>query len=245
MLGEIALKNYLKIISKRLIEIELYKHGYSITNNPYNIQMLDEKIKISQIDLKEYQKNYEKAKKISIKNWENEYYIIFFKKLDYVVPIAFQSNIALICDIEGNIINDIYNEDEKYKIQDIQLCIFPLQDCSIILLFMDSKNKRYRKFNKQFNEISDEEKLEILNYIIFMYSEDIFLSKNVEKILLSSKELEELSKTTTDMIGFQDIFGEPNNYIEAVKEQFNINNRKTIPNFLSQDLAIKRDKNNN
>lgn len=240
MLGEIALKNYLKIISKRLIEIELYNQGYSIANNPYNKQVLNEKIKVSQIDLMEYKKNYEKAKKISIKNWENEYYIIFFKKLDYVVPIAFQSSIALVCDMEGNIINDIYNEDEKYKIQDVQLCIFPLQDCSIILLFMDSNNKRYRKFNKQFSKLSDEEKLEILNYIMFMYSEDIFLSKNMEKIMLSSKELGELTKSTGDMISFQDIFEFQTDYIDATKEQFNIKNRKKIPNFLSKDFAIKQ-----
>ena len=240
MLAQISLKNYLKIISKRLIELELYKQGYLLTENPFFIKMLDEKQKVSLIDLKEYEKSYEKAKRISNKNWDNEYYTIFFKKLDYIVPIAFQSNIALICDMEGNIINDIYNEDENYKIQDIQLCIFPLQDSSIILLFMDSKNKRYRKFNKQFQKLLDEEKLEILNYIMFMYSEDIFLSKEMEKTMLESKELIELSKLTSDMLSFYENYFENSiNYSKAVKEQFSLKTRKKIPNFLSREYALK------
>ena len=235
MLAEIALKNYLKSISKRLIETELYKLGYTFANDTLSKKFLDEKQRVNKLDLNEYRKNYEKAKRISIKNWDNEYYIIFFKKINYTVPIAFQSNLALICDMEGNIINDIYNENENYKIQDLQLCIFPLKDSSIILLFMDSGNVRYRKFNKQFKELLDEEKLEVLNYIMFMYSEDIFLSKKVEKVMLSSKELIELSKLTSDMFTFNNIMP----YNEALKKQFSLNNRVKIPNFLSKEFAIK------
>lgn len=239
MLAEISLKNYLKIISKRLVEIEMYNQAYTLTQNPINIGIINQKQKINNIDLNEYKKSYEKAKRVSKKNWDNEYYLIYAKKLDYVVPIAFQSNLALVCDLENNIINDIYIEDEKYKIQDIQLAIFPLKDCSIILLFMDSNNTRYRKFNKQFNKLSEDEKLEVLNYIMFLYSEDIFISPSMEKVMLDSKELIQLSKSTADMIAFKDnIFKENVNYLEAVKEQFSLINRKRIPNFLSREYAI-------
>ena len=105
---------------------------------------------------------------------------------------------------------------------------------------MDSNNKRYRKFNRQFRELSDEEKLEILNYITFMYSEDIFLNKNMEKIMLNSKELIELAKTTSDMISFkEDSWDSSINYIDAIKKQFNLKNRTNIPNFLSRKFALK------
>lgn len=239
MLAEISLKNYLHVISKRLIENELFKQAHTLTANPLMLDYMSKKLKINQLDLSEYRKAYEKAKRIAIKNWENEYYIIFFKKLDYVVPIAYQSNIALICDIEGNIINDIYNTDEKYKIQDIQLCIFPLKDSSIILLFMDNNNKRYSKFNKQFKRLDDEEKLELLNYIIFKYSEDIFFSKKIEETMTSSEELKRVIRSTADITcSTYNLLGEKINYDKAVREEFNLNNKKDIPNFLSKKFAL-------
>ncbi|MBP3597579.1 MAG: hypothetical protein J6J60_09360 [Clostridia bacterium] len=239
ILAEISLKNYLHIISKRLIETELFNQAHTITNNPLHLDYAFQKLKTIQLDLFEYKKAYEKAKRISIKNWENEYYIIFFKKLDYVVPIAYQNNIALVCDIKGNIINDIYSTDDKYKIQDIQLCIFPLKDSSIILLFMDSNNKRYRTFNKQFQKLNDEEKLELLNYIIFKYSEDVFLNKKLEKIMTSSEELKNVIRSTSDMTcSTYNLLETPNNYDEALKKEFNLENKKNIPNFLSRKFAL-------
>lgn len=239
MLAEISLKNYLHIISKRLIENELFKQAHTLTTNPLHLGYASQKLKTNQLDLSEYKKAYEKAKRIAIKNWENEYYIIFFKKLDYVVPIAYQNNLALVCDIEGNIINDIYNTDEKYKIQDVQLCIFPLKDSSIILLFMDSNNRRYRKFNKQFQKLNNEEKLELLNYIIFKYSEDVFLSKKVEKTMTSSEELKRVIRSTSDMTcSTYNLLEETINYDKALKEEFNLNKKKDIPNFLSKKFAL-------
>jgi len=239
MLAEISLKNYLHIISKRLIEDEFFKQYPTLTVYPLYLDYASKKIKTNQLDLFEYKKAYEKAKRIAIKNWENEYYIIFFKKLDYVVPLAYQNNLALVCDIEGNIINDIYNTNDKYKIQDIQLCIFPLKDSSIILLFMDSNNKRYRKFNKQFQKLDDEEKLELLNYIIFKYSEDVFLSKKIEKIMKSSEELKSVVRSTSDMTcSTYNLLEETINYDKAVKEEFNLNQKKDIPNFLSKKFAL-------
>ena len=234
MLAEISLKNYLKSISKRLIEIEIYNQCQLYTQDPTLIDVIKRKEINSKMDLNEYEKSYKKAKRIAIKNWDDEYYTIFFKKLDYIVPIAFQSNIALVCDIEGNIINDIYNNDENYRIQDIQLCIFPLENSSIILLFMDSQNRRYRKFNKQFKSLSDEEKLKILNYIIFLYSEDIFFSKEIKEVIENSKELIETSKYTANMLCYNDSC----NYIEAAKEQFSLKKIPLIPNFLSEKFAL-------
>ncbi len=239
MLAETSLKNYLKSISKRLIEIELYKQVYSLTDNPFIIEQLDQKQLINHADLGEYQRNYEKAKRIAKKDWKNEYYMIYKKKLDYVIPVAFQSNLALVCDLENNIINDIYNEDAKYRQQDIQLSVFPLKDCSIVLLFIDSNSKRYRPFYKQFERLSEDEKLEVLNYIMFLYSEDIFFSPTVEEAMIESKELAELTKTTTDLVATKsNPFEEDDDYTEAVKKQFGLKDRVDIPNFLSEEYKV-------
>src|SRR5690625_7376742 len=69
------------------------------------------------LDLKEYIEGFNRAKKIENKGWDDEYYLIYHQKLDYVVPMAFQSNVALMVDFEGAIINNIYNESPNYKIK--------------------------------------------------------------------------------------------------------------------------------
>ena len=234
MLAEITIKNYLKSISKRLIEIELYNQIPDRTTDPFDIHMMMEKLRVSRMDLNEYIQNYKRAKKILEKNWNDEYFVLFFEKLDYVVPIAFQSNIALICDLDGNIINDIYNESPNYKVQDIQICIFPLEKESIVLVYIDSQNNRYRRFYKKFRKMELDEKLSVINYIIFAYSEDIFFSKEIEDIALKSTELIELSQKSTDMLVIKDIKDKH----KALQKEFCMENRNSIPNLLAKEYAI-------
>ena len=73
-------------------------------------------------------------KKCALKPFTGEYYIGFYKKLEYRVPVAFQDFIAMIADLEGNIINNIYNKDPKYVIRNISLCIFRLKNSIICCL---------------------------------------------------------------------------------------------------------------
>ena len=233
LLGQIAMKNYLKNISKRLVEIELYK---GIEEKIGKNDFIDMKKINSKLDLDEYKEDFRKAKRIVDKNWENEYYIIFYKKLEYKVPVAFQESILLVCDIEGNIINNIHNLDEKYKLEDIHICIYPLKNESIILVFVTNKNMRYKSFIKQFKKKTDEEKLEILNCIMFMYAEDIFFSKKVEKIICDNNEIIELSKKTSDILAIEEMtFNEHKN---ALMNQYDLNISKKVLNLLSRDYAI-------
>ena len=104
---------------------------------------------------------------------------------------------------------------------------------------MDSNNKRYRTFNKQFQKLNDEEKLELLNYIIFKYSEDVFLNKKLEKIMTSSEELKNVIRSTSDMTcSTYNLLETPSNYDEALKKEFNLENKKNIPNFLDRKFAL-------
>ena len=88
-----------------------------------------------------------------------------YEKLNYVVPVAFQGSITLIVDLDGNIINNIYNKDDKYRTQDVHICIFPLKEKSVVMMFIDSNSKRYRNFYKKFNKLSHNDKLSLINYI--------------------------------------------------------------------------------
>ena len=100
------------------------------------------------------------------------------KNIIKVVSIFSASAIGL-CALGGVVLYNIVKSNINYKIQDLHICIFPLKESSIVMMFIDSNNKRYRNFYKKFNKLSHDDKLELVNYLIFLYSEDVFISKNI------------------------------------------------------------------
>ena len=172
MMAQIVAKDSLLMISKRLKEMELYK----LTTERYGSnETLEIKLKVDELDYKEDVNNLKRAM-IATKGNHNFYNCFYYKKLDYVVPYAIQNGIALSCDLNGNVINNTFNYSTDYKIQDLYMIIFPLKSSSIIALFIDSKAKRYREFIKQFNKLDEMDKLSVINYTAFAYSENLFIS---------------------------------------------------------------------
>ena len=233
MLAQIAMKNYLKLMSKRYNEHALYSMAKEI--NPTSSDIVDIHHKVQEMDLIEYIKGFEKAKRLSKKNWPDEYYLFFYETLDYVVPLAFQSSIDLITDLDNQIINDIYCHDIKYKLEDLHICVLPLKESSIVMMFIDSKNKRYRNFYKKFNKLSLEDKLSLTNYIIFLYSEDVILSKNLPTEVLKDENLLNISKQCCNILAFDPLY----NPYEDLKEAYDLSKRNGIPNLLSEKYKLR------
>lgn len=233
MLAQICMKNNLKKISKRLNEYSLY--DILAKEEPYIDGIREVMQEVQKMDLKEDIQDFKKAKRLSKKDWDGEYYLFYYEKLNYVVPIAFQSSIALVTDLDGNIINDIYCSKEEHRIEDLQICIFPLKESSIIMMFIDSKNKRYRKFYKQFNKLSPEDKLALVNYIVFLYSEDIFFSKKISDQVLENSNLINTSQQTSVFVTIDKSI----NAIEESKKIYDLSKRNDIPNLLSEKYKLK------
>lgn len=234
MLAQIDMKNNLKNISKRLTELEMYR--LMSENYKINKEFTDSRIVVSRLDLIEYKDSFSRAKKRDIKPFSDDYYIGFYEKLPYVVPIAFQGTIALIFDLEGNVINDIYNLDPKYKIKNVSICVFPLEESSIIMLFVDRKNEKYRRFFKQLKKLDLENKLSIINYIIFSYSEDYFLSPNLDKKVLN--KLKALSGKTPEMLGFYPTTAVQK--LQSIQKIYDYNEQLSVPNLLSDKYALRK-----
>lgn len=130
---------------------------------------------------------------------------------------------------------DIYNKDPKYVIRNISLCIFPLEKNSIIMLFVDKYNRRYSKFFKQLQRCKNtEEELAIINYILFSYCEDYFISPKVEKDIL--EKLKRLMGKTSSMLS--DMPTTIDEQLEAIKKVYNFSERNIVPNLLSKEYAI-------
>lgn len=233
MVAQIAMKNYLKAISKRLNEQAIF--DIIKERAPEAKEFTDYIHYIQDVDLNEYKYGFEKAKRLSRKNWPGEYYVFYYEKLNYVVPIAFQSNLSLVVDLDGQVVNDIYYENPKYKLEDFHVCIFPLKDTSVVMMFVDSTYKRYRNFYKNFKKLSYEEKLSIVNYIIFLYSEDIFLSKEIPSDILENKNLVDISKQSAMAVASNPF----TKAIEKAKDIYDLSQHNNIPNLLSKKYKLR------
>jgi len=236
MLSQIDMKNNLKNISKRLMEIKLYE-------NMAEESFLDmsEIIKIFEVDLEEFKLAYNVAKKRDINPFPNDYYMGFYQRLPYTVPIAFQGTVALIKGLDGSIINNVYSKNFNYKIKNMSLCIFPLKNSTIVMIFVDGKNKRYSQFFRNLKKEELKMQLEIINYILFLYCEDYFISPNVSREVLD--ELKKISSRTSGVI--TNIPFGSDTEIELAKERFDLNHRIKIPNLLSEKYSIENLKKEN
>lgn len=230
MLSQIALKSYLLAISKKIIEMEMYKKiGL---DSEYIAKLMEAEY----LDYEEYCGGYKKAKRNLEKNW-NDYFLIYYKKLDYTVPIAFQDKITLINSFNNEIINNIYDFNPKYHTKDLHICVFPLESSTAIIMFIHSKDaNRYRKFYKEFREKNEEEKLEIVNFLIFAYSENFYLSPYLPKDILYNKELNDIAKLSSNaVVGTND--RDKVKPMQLLANKYNWIKAKAIPNLLLLDIS--------
>lgn len=97
-------------------------------------------------------------------------------------------------DTEGNIVNDVYEESHKCRMQNMHLCVFPIKGKTIILAFYHRKDKNYRPIRHQINCMTLETKLVYINYLIFAYTENFFASKSIKNIIDKNENICKLSK---------------------------------------------------
>ena len=237
MLAEIAMKDYLKFIYKRKVELEMSKRAVELCNDDslfgYYIKRKSEmSLQVKSLDLKAYTSCFERAKKCYQKG-STGYYIVYYRLLDYVAPIAVQSPIPLSIDIEDGVINNIYNPSPTYNPTDIHVCVFPLKDKTAVFMFIDDGDKHYRKFYKQLRKLSADEQLGVINYIIFLYCEDYFLAKDIsDRVDLSM--LKETAAMTPVIWSATPIIN-----ASQTSAQYTLSNWSKIPNLLSEKYKVR------
>lgn len=238
MLAQIAMKNYLQMISKRYQERALYSlMGEQFPNGRSFAEHHNE---IITLDLGEFEAEYERAKSAATGNHDDWYYLCYYQELDYVVPMAFQGPVVMVCDLEGNVINDIYNMSPDYHTKEIHIAVFPLATKSVVLMFIDSREKRYRKFYRQLKKLPLDEQLATINYIILSYSENVFLSKAISDDVLRNKQFLDVCEKCNIAVS-----GSPfNDALQTAIAEYSLSNRNKIPNLLSAEYALKFDDSN-
>lgn len=199
MLAEIAVKNFLLQLSKRTQEKALYRELQRDFNAYTNLENLEE---IKELDIKEYTEEIQFHKGIADNDIKGGYQILFWKVVPYKIPIAIQSAIALSKDLEGNEVNNVFDMSDSIRMQYMHLTILPLKEGSVILTFYHKRDKLYRKLRHQINSSSEEKILQFLNYIIFAYTENYFISKTIRSTIESNEKLSQLGQENNEYPDF-------------------------------------------
>ena len=224
MMYEIALKCYVRQIYRHKLQYKYYTDFNIACSFPVEFEVLAQ---AEAEDSVTFSKEFKKllARKMSFN-------LLYYEKLYYKVPIAFQDCICLISDYDGNLINNPYGESKNQQM--IFLCVFPLEEGSAIIIFSDAKSNRYSRFIKRFNELSLDNKLKSILFIMLAYSENIFISKTISDFIKKDEKIKEIASFLSLNVNMPRQFAT----IEAMK-QFNLSKAFELENYLGKRYALK------
>ena len=190
MMTEIALKNSLHQLRKRQMEIYIIDHA----DPPFDPLFRQQQIIQKKQQIKELNEDIDFYKTTLNNNKHNRFTIVCYKKLPYKAPIAVETEFDLPTDMKNNPINIFSPKKMQTRVQFIHLCVFPLHNETIVLMFYHNRDKKYASFNNQFNEFPEDKALMYLNWIIFKYTENYFFSVQVNNAITNNKNLQMLSQ---------------------------------------------------
>lgn len=236
MMAEIAVKNMLLLINKRMIEKPLTTN---LANSNPLFENVETLLDIKDLDVKEFKQELFFHKEIIDQQQTGCYQILFWKVLPYIIPIATQSAIALQVDMYGKPVNNLYNYDPNIRMQYMHLCFFPLNNQSLVLAFYHKRDRLYRNLRHEINSSSESNVLKYLNYLMFAHTENYFISKSIKSEFENNLVLQNLSQESNGlpMFGF---LNKNNNFGTG----YNPVTMDQIPNFLESQWAVVKNANN-
>lgn len=241
MLAEIVLKLKLRYIWLKHREIEAYK---ILTENiPLNSDaeyVMRKKLNEAIYFRKKIENEYSYAKNIinSKGTIADFYQIELFAKLPYRTAVAVQEEYVVYVDLQDEIIYNIYDTDnKKIKYQrGIYVCVFPMSSFTVLLVFRESNNKDYMDFFSDFNVMTLDQKLQVLNYIIFSYGENYMISPSVPKETIDklkiAAEKNDVIRSRSDLD--QKVVG-----AKHLINSFSFSKMDSIPNLLDSKYALQ------
>ena len=142
-----------------------------------------------QLDIRDYFREKSIIENIINGEGNDDIFIIDYFELPYEVSMATQALIALQNDLKGNVINDIYDFSKDYYIEHICLLCFPINNKTIFILFgIDVTKKRHESFISQYKKLNLNEKLKLIQSIIFSYSDECYFSPLLNDVLLKDSD---------------------------------------------------------
>lgn len=139
---------------------------------------------VEDLDMAECAEDIKRCKRYISEDYHAGFKIIYSKLLPYRISVACQIHLSPERDLDGNLINDIYNFSPNYRIVTMCLCLFPLKEKSFVLLFgRDQDVPRLSGFIKQFDQLKESQKQSLLFSLALTLSEDVFYTPEMKRIL--------------------------------------------------------------
>lgn len=237
MLEEIALKNVLMMLNKRYFEIELFRNLKKEYNSPFPYEAKQE---VNALDERDFWWDFVRIKAMlsSSKETKSKYKMFFWRKLDYIIPIAFQGLVTLYGDLEGNLVTDIYNTSEDIIVKYMHVCMFPLETSSVVFAFYHEDDTEYDSFAEQFCKLDKEEQLAVLSYIVYGYCEDMLFAKKFPHRTWIINQVRNTFIETDLVLAFNHEHAE---YLKKLKMKRLKNRDKKFPCILAKKYAVKKE----
>lgn len=172
MLAQIALKDLFLIMSKRLLEIELYDQVKDRMHPIY----VKRKQEVNSLDKRNFFEEFDHIKEM-LEFEKYDFELITWDKVGYKVPVAFQDPVTVYGDMNGDLIVDIYDHSPEKKKKQMHMCVLPLDDCTVIFTFYNKTDTEYDQFAEQLRSMDQVTRLKFLGYFMFFISEDMMLAK--------------------------------------------------------------------
>lgn len=231
MLFQIALKNYLWLWSKRLKEDAQYK---LLERQFGTSDFLEMKKALTSIDKQDYEHLVSTA--TGRNRSQLKYKIDLLITLPYRIPIAFQGAITVIAGFNGQLINNVYNLADSKSVQELHICVFPLEKSSVVLCFTNKKHNRYRSFFKELNTLKRDEQLSVILYLLLAYEESIAFSNTIDTSFFENElVLDVMGKEQTILRNGHASVAELGKY---AAECYSCEAAFELPNLLSSDFAV-------
>lgn len=235
MLEEIAMKNVLLMLNKRYIEIQLYNNMQNQFDMPYPYEIKQE---ANSLDERDFWWDFVRIKEMITSSDEKKsaFKLFYWKKLDYIIPIAFQGMVPLYGDLNGEMVMDIYDTSEDLIVKHMHICIFPLEMSSVVFAFYHADDIEYESFVNQFDKLEDDEKLSVISYMVYEYCEDMFFAKKFPHRTWIINKLRETFFDTTEIWAFSK---EHADFQKKSKLNQLKNRDKNFPCILDEKYAVK------
>lgn len=237
ILAQIAVKNSLKRIFSEKEEIVRQENLIEIIYSDYE-SIFNETVEKNKINLRENELELVRAKN-AISSKDGKFRIIYETLLDYKVCIATQTVITLVFDLEGNIINNIWDVDPNNMMRGIHVCIYPQEEFTKIILFIEKINFfKYKNFINQFNKLNDDKKLHLISNLLLLYTEEVYFTPLLSSEVLENEKIKKMVFASFEVISIY------NSHEEGFKrkfyEMYSIATDFSSPNLLSRDLSIEK-----
>lgn len=235
LLGKIAVKTVLLEQYKARMQVALLSAAYEELG--MGVQMSNS-LDVRSQDQVDFKRQLESSLQCA-QNKGDGYRVLLDIGLKYTTPLAFQGQISLAADFEGNVVNDVLNFADEYHIEPIYVCIFPFRQSSRVLVFCrNAAYARYAKVHRRFRTLSQGDALQAILKMIIAYSEEVYFSPLLPESIFADNAFAGLSRLSNMRLGPEEEISTRQR--KRLCAEYALDFMPSLPKLLHRDFSMQK-----